>query len=215
MAFSVLARQQMVSQRRSFIDKSINDLRNDPGEDVKVFLTLPNGKAVTILGPRMIVTDCILTEARPVNQRYYYLLRVACWAIFGGHAITLGMSSVFNQILSVCALLTGTFLTAIHVGGCREAIGSHLRLGVDMGDPEWFRPPAYARLNLSHKEDHMVHWSMFPQRSNTQWWDIYKRKYLAPLRRAKGEASGCEGKYSEGECPDFETREDESGDNIV
>lgn len=126
----------MINQRRSFIGKLINDLQSDPGEEVKDFLSLPNGKAVMILRPRVNVTGCILTEARPVNQRHYYLLGLVCWAIFGEHAIILGVSSLFNQILLVCALLTGTFLNAIQVGGCREAIGSQLRPEVDMGDPE-------------------------------------------------------------------------------
>ena len=62
MTAAVLARQRMVNQRRSSIDRSIDDLHHDPGPDIKVFLTLPNGKAVTILGPRMVVVNCILTN---------------------------------------------------------------------------------------------------------------------------------------------------------
>ncbi|PGH27908.1 hypothetical protein AJ80_00458 [Polytolypa hystricis UAMH7299] len=190
MAFSVLLRQLMASQLRSSIDKTIENLQDDPGADVKIFLTLPNGKAVTILGSRQIVVNCILTDARPVSPRYYYLMRVASWAVFGAHAITLGMSTLFNQIFSVVALLLGTYLTAAHVGDSREAIGTRLRLEVDMGDPAWFRPPAYARLNMSPaEEEHMVHWSMMPQRSNTWWWERYRRNQLSILQQAECQPS--------------------------
>jgi hypothetical protein len=48
----------------------------------------------------------------------------------------LGMSCLFNQILSVCVLLLGTYLTSVHVGDSREAIRTRLRLEVELGDPK-------------------------------------------------------------------------------
>ncbi|KAJ5903486.1 hypothetical protein N7504_005869 [Penicillium tannophilum] len=161
MAAAVLVRQQMVNQRRRFIDRAIDTVRVHLDEDVKVFLTLPNGKAVTILGPRQVVTNCLLTDAQPIDPQYYYLLRVTCWAVFGAHTVTLGMSCLFNQIVSVCVLLLGTYLTAVHVGDNREAIGTRLRLEVDLGDPSWGRSPAYARLEMTTtEENHMLHWTV-------------------------------------------------------
>lgn len=174
MAVAVLSRQVVVGQLRNSIDRTIRDLGDDPGADVKAFLTLPNGKAVTIYGPRMLLVRCILTDTKPVNSGVYYLMRISCWAAFGAHAITLGMSSLFNQILTVVILLLGTYLTSRHVGDSRECIGRRLRLDIDMGDPEWSRGPVYRRLNMTTtEEDCMVHWSMLPQRSNIWWWERY------------------------------------------
>jgi hypothetical protein len=103
------------------------------------------------------------------------------------------MSCLFNQILSVCVLLLGTYLTSVHVGDSREAIRTRLRLEVELGDPKWSRSPAYARLKMTTaEEDYMVHWSLLPQRSNKWWWDKYEHEHLAPLRRAKGEVSNEE-----------------------
>jgi hypothetical protein len=45
------------------------------------------------------------------------------WAILSAHFVTLCMSSLFDQIMSICVLLLGTYLTAVHVGGNYEAIG--------------------------------------------------------------------------------------------
>ncbi|OQE81429.1 hypothetical protein PENNAL_c0041G03677 [Penicillium nalgiovense] len=180
MAVSVISRQFIVTCLRSSIDHTIQSLKDDPGQDVKVFMTLPDGKAVTILGPRMIVVTCLLTEAQPIHPQSYYVMRMASWAAFGAHAITLGMSDLFNQILTVVILLLATYLTATHVGGYREAIGTRLCLDVDMGDPDLPRGAAYSRLKMSPtEEDCMVHWSMMPQRSNVWWWDRYKQQYLS------------------------------------
>ncbi|KAJ5520076.1 hypothetical protein N7463_000529 [Penicillium fimorum] len=178
MAVSVISRQFIVARLRSSIDKTIQSLKDDPGPDVKLFMTLPNGKAVTIFGPRMIVVSCLLTEAQPTQPQFYYLMRMASWAGFGAHAITLGMSDLFNQVLTVVVLLLATYLTSRHVGGCREAIGTQLCLEVDMGDPGLLRGAAYMRLDMSTTEENcMVHWSMMPQRSNIWWWDRYRSRY--------------------------------------
>lgn len=178
MTAQVLARQEMVGQLRASIDRAVDSLRDNPGPDVKVFLTLPNGKAVTILGPRQMVVSCILSEARPVRPKYYFMLRGAGWALFGGHAIALGMSNLFNQMVTVVVLLLGTYVTAVHVGDFPQAIGAKLHLGVDMGDPTWNRSRAYARLDMSsEEEDNMVHWNMMPQRSNLFWWNRYRAQH--------------------------------------
>ncbi|KAI1632879.1 hypothetical protein F4809DRAFT_61188 [Biscogniauxia mediterranea] len=179
LCLTVFTRQQMVGLLRSSIDNAVNDLEAEPGPNVKVFLTLPNGSAVTILGPRQIVTNCILTDPRPSKPTYYFLLRVIGWGAFGVHAISLGVAALFNQILCVVTLLVGTYFTATHVGDCREAIGSRLWLEVDMGNPKWSRSLAYARLEMSKgEEDCMVRWNMMPQRSNSWWWNRYQ-DYIA------------------------------------
>ncbi|KAF5609968.1 uncharacterized protein FTJAE_14285, partial [Fusarium tjaetaba] len=167
----VLVRQHMVSQLRASMDKRIEELYDKPGEHVKAFLTLSNGKAVTILGPRQLVVGCIVTDARPLHSRLYFLARAIGWAFFAAHAITLGMSNLFNQIVTVVIMLSATYLTATRVGDNISMIGSRLRLDVNMDYPLWSRSQAYGRLIMNRdEEDSMVHWSLMPQRKNTEWW---------------------------------------------
>ncbi|KAI2617251.1 hypothetical protein GGS26DRAFT_577266 [Hypomontagnella submonticulosa] len=185
LGLTVLVRQQMVGSLRSSVDKGFQDARNNPGDDVKIFLTLPNGTAVTMRGPRQVVVNCVLTNPRPSNPTYYFILRTVGWGAFGAHAISLGMTALFNQILCVVTLLVCTYLTATHVGDERGAIGKKLWLEVDMGDTKWSRAPVYARLNMSNiEEDCMVRWSIMPQRTNTWWWNRYRKDYLAAKQKA-------------------------------
>lgn len=186
MATAVLVRHLMINQRRSFIDRAIEESHDEPNSDVKVFLTLPNGKAVTILAPRNLMVNCILTDSRQTVPCYYYLLRIICWVLLAAQFVTLSMSSLPVQIMSICVLLLGTYLTAIHFGTEPEYIGSRLRLETDHGDESWSRSHAYARLEMTKdEEDAMVNWSLLPQRSNKFWWDKYEKNHLAPRREAK------------------------------
>ncbi|KAK1948876.1 hypothetical protein LY78DRAFT_16674 [Colletotrichum sublineola] len=176
LVLSVLVRQSMVQQLRFSIDATVNGLRNDPGSTVKVFTTLPGGKAVTIRGPRELVVQCLLTDPRPGRPRLYYLSRVACWASFGAHALTLGMSCLLYQIVSVCILLASTYMVATHLGDRNSVVGTKLRLELDMGEPSWTRSPAYRRLNLSRDEEEtMIRWGLMPQRSNQTWWCRFRK----------------------------------------
>jgi hypothetical protein len=141
MMVSVLVRQGIVGQLRGWFDHTVRAMSPDPGPSVKAFLTMPNGKAITICGPRMAVTDCLLTEPRPTRPRLYWLFQLLGWAAFGAHVITLGMSTLFSQILCVFVLLSSTFLASQHVGDEWYVLGSKLRLDVDKGDSSWLRLP--------------------------------------------------------------------------
>ncbi|RMJ03436.1 hypothetical protein CDV36_015034 [Fusarium kuroshium] len=165
---TVAVRQLLLCELRSSIDRAIDNLEDAHDGNVKVFLTLPDGRAVTILGPRMVVVNVLLTDPHSSRPRFYLALRLLAWLAFGAHAISLGMSTLFHQILAVIALLLGTFLAGSHVGDRNAFIGQRLRLDVDLGDPTWTRSSAYARFNLTEAEEQsMSKWNLFPQRSNT------------------------------------------------
>jgi hypothetical protein len=177
MCGQAFVRQHMVGQLRASMDETVSKVYQDPGEDVKAFLTLPNGKAVTIFGPRGLVVGCIVTDARPRHPHHYFLARAIGWTFFAAHAIALGMSNLFNQIVTVIIMILATYLTATRVGDNCEMIGSHLRLEVEMGEAEWTRSPAYARIEMTpEEEDKMVHWSLMPHRSNSKWWTRYNER---------------------------------------
>lgn len=184
LCLTVIVRQQMVGLLRSSINKNFEDAMDDPGDEVKAFLTIPNGKAVTIRGSRQVVVNCLLTNPQPPNPTYYFILKAIGWGAFGVHAVALGMTALFNQILCVVMLLVCTYLTAVHVGDDHGVIGNRLRLDVDMGDPKWNRSSVYARLDMSEEEENcMVQWSILPQRSNVWWWNRYRQTCIVARQK--------------------------------
>ncbi|KAJ4044346.1 hypothetical protein NW756_004679 [Fusarium oxysporum] len=150
---TIIVRRLMLYELRTSIDRAIDNLDETHNDNVKVFLTLPDGRAVTIRGPRMVVVNVLLTDPRPSRPRLYLMMRLIAWLAFGAHAISLGMSTLFHQILAVTTLLLGTLLTCCHIGDREAIIGQRLRLDVDLGDPAWTRSSAYARLDLSQVEE--------------------------------------------------------------
>jgi hypothetical protein len=184
---SVAVRQRMVSQLRATLDRSVDAFAHDPGDAVKVFLTLPNGRAVTIYGPRMAVVGCLLTDPQPPDTTAGLALRSVGWAALGVHVVALGMADLANQILCVAVLVCSTLLVVRHVGDDVHAVGEKLRLKVRRGDPAWTRWAAYARLALTDAEEaSMVHWNLFPQRTNRVWWERYREKQSQYVRQASG-----------------------------
>lgn len=176
MLTSVLVRRAVVSANNQALGRAVLDPSYTAEEVVKVFLTTPAGKGVTILAPRLVVINCLLTKPRPGNRHAYLGARAVGWAAFGVHVISLGMSSLFIQILSTFVILVGTVATVFQVGSTECQIGSRLMLEqVDNGRDHDYRAAAYARLHLSEKEEEsMVQWHLFPHRSNQHWWSKYR-----------------------------------------
>lgn len=176
MLTSVLVRRAVVSANTRALDHAVSHPSYAAEEVVKVFLTTPAGKGVTILATRLVVINCLLTKPRPGNRHAYLGVRAVGWAAFGVHVVTLGMSSLFIQILSTFVILVGTVATVFQVGSMECQIGSRLMLEqVDNWRDQDYRAAAYARLNLSEKEEEsMVQWHLFPNRSNQHWWSKYR-----------------------------------------
>ncbi|KAI1448496.1 hypothetical protein F5Y02DRAFT_431294 [Annulohypoxylon stygium] len=174
---SIVVRQQITGQLRASIDQAANRISSAIEDPVKVFLTLPDGKAVTIYGPRMAIVGILLTNPRPAHPGQYSDLRMLGWLAFGAHSVCLGMATFFNQILCVIVLVVCSFLKCRQVGDRFYVVGTKLCLETDLGDSSWTRSLAYVRLDLSETEqDYMVHWNLFPQRKNEFWWNRYREK---------------------------------------
>ncbi|KAF8246156.1 hypothetical protein K440DRAFT_371663 [Wilcoxina mikolae CBS 423.85] len=175
MAVSILVRRIMVGQNRAALDLATSKGMQSSDEIVKTFCTIPTGQAVTVMAPRGVVIHCLLTNPRPPNPPLYNAVRALSWLGFGCHVISLGMSTLFSQILSVILLLVSTVLVARRVGDDEERIGTSMILKHEEPGGKDFRSAAYARLQLSEKEeDSMVAWNLFPQRSNEKWWKCYR-----------------------------------------
>jgi hypothetical protein len=175
MTMSVVVRKAIVGQNRKAIDIAVQKAKKNADQEVKLFITIPSGRSLTIYAPRMIVIYCFLTEPRPPYPRLYWAMRVVGWTSFGIHVIALGMACLFNQIISVCVLAGSSVVAVLQIGDFQSLIGTKLDFDITLGDPNETRTAAYARLKLSAKEeDSMIQWNMFPHKSNEFWWRRYR-----------------------------------------
>lgn len=175
MVASIIIRKALVHQNQEGVNIAVNNARKTPDDVVKLFITLPSGKAVTLYSPRRIVLDCFLTDPVPPQPRLYWTLRIIGWISFATHIISLGMTSLFNQILSVFVLAASSTIAVLQIGDCHNLIGSQLDFDISTGDPKETRTLVYARLDLNEDEENsMIQWNMFPHRTNKRWWQRYR-----------------------------------------
>ncbi|KAF3920311.1 hypothetical protein AA313_de0210061 [Arthrobotrys entomopaga] len=178
MVISIAVRVTILGLNRNYIDNAARRALEEPDERVKIMVTLPNGKAVTIHSPRKILLYCLLTDPRPAYPRVYAFTQFVGWFAFGCQIISLGMSSLVMQILTVVLLSFSTVLVVYRVGDDDSRISATLSLEiVEEGEGEVdFRALAYARLGLKESEEEsMMLWNLFPHRSNEKWWERYDR----------------------------------------
>lgn len=76
-------------------------------EMVKVAITLPKGKLVTMYCQREIVKQTISTAPRPDAWKYKTILGVS-WIALGCHLVSIGMASLLDQICCVVVLVVLT-----------------------------------------------------------------------------------------------------------
>lgn len=175
MLVSVVVRRIIVGENRRSLDIATDKALSKSAEIVKTFWTMPDGSTVTIMLPRGILMGCLLTTPRPPNPRLYNATRTAGWIGFGCHVITLGMATLFCQMLSVALLLIATVLVARRIGDDEYRIGSRLQIERRDSEGRDFRSAAYARLDLNEKEEaSMIAWNLFPHKTNKTWWENYE-----------------------------------------
>ncbi|PWY88048.1 hypothetical protein BO94DRAFT_535060 [Aspergillus sclerotioniger CBS 115572] len=175
MLISIIVRKVIVHQNRTAISRSALQAYDTSSEAVKTFWTLPTGTVVTIYTPRGVLTNTLLTNPRPGHPRLYKLMRAIGWVGFGCHVISLGMTTLFNQIVTVAVLLVSTVIVVHRIGEDEHLIGENIAVSRHDDLEEQFRAATYARLELSEKEEQsMVLWNLFPHESNTAWWVRYR-----------------------------------------
>jgi hypothetical protein len=175
MALSVVVRRTIVGQHRQAIDAVMERNQRGDDQDVKLFITIPSGKSVTMYAPRKVVVHCFLTEPRPPRLHLYRAMQAIGWASFGIHVVALGMSCLFNQIISVIVLVGSSIIAVSQHGDFQTLIGTKLDFNITWGDADETRTAVYSRLNLStQEEESMIQWNMFPHKSNSFWWQKYR-----------------------------------------
>jgi hypothetical protein len=181
MLVSVVVRLIVVGQNHAALDRAAQTATETSTAPAKVFVTLPTGELVTVNTSVGIVLECLLTRPKPPNQNVYLCARAVGWLGVGGHVVCLGQASLISQLLTVAVIVGGTVLTAWQAGDDEGEIGHRLSIKrSDHSCPD-FRAYAMARLKLSQKEeDSLLAWNLFPQRTNTVWWDTFRQCQANP-----------------------------------
>jgi hypothetical protein len=171
---TIITRVSVLSLFRRSLDTLVLQSMDDRNP-VKLFILLPNGKAVTVLTTRGIATKCLLTEPRPQNNTLHLIIRSIHWTAFGVLVVCLGMACLCMQIIIVTVMLLATILVFHRICCDESRVGRYLKIEQVEGNyVEDSRRRAYIRLDLSEEEEEsMIRWHLFPMRSNNFWWTRY------------------------------------------
>ncbi|KAL4948820.1 hypothetical protein BDW69DRAFT_188915 [Aspergillus filifer] len=121
----MLLKLTMLGLLRESVDDAahIPKLLQELHEHVKVLATQPNGKVVTVLGPRMLFVDCLpIDDSRTVTSHYLFTGVIFATAMCF-HIVALGMSKSPSQIFTLLVLALGTYLFVNQTGATRNMIG--------------------------------------------------------------------------------------------
>lgn len=177
MASSTLSRFILVQLNKRALDRNAENgqMWLDGTTMKKSFWILPTGDAITIRAPKGLLVNCLLTNPRTAGP-LRLLTEAAGWVAFGGFAVTLGMSTLFIQLLTVVILLACTCMVVWHVGDEDCEIGVRMKIGLqEDADDTDTRAEAYFKLDLSpEQEEALMHWSLFPLKTNKGWWSCYE-----------------------------------------
>jgi hypothetical protein len=145
-------------------------------DPVKLFITLPNGKALTVLTTWGITINCLLTETQPRNRHLHLLFRAISWVAFAVQVVALGMACLCLQLILIVTVLIPSILTVQRVGCDEFHVGRYLE--TDQHDMQGVesRAKTYSLFNLNEKEEQsMLNWHLFPMKSNMAWWEKYRQ----------------------------------------
>lgn len=183
------------------------DLVRKLGE-AKIVVVLPDARAAVLFIPECLVLNCFVYNPKPPNTRdetkrvrtwpvrkreankkeqhvprellYYTFVRWIGWIAFGAHVVTIGMSDLVSQLITVVVIVVPTFLILSGFGCDDFHVGTRLRANIIDLPPEEERPrraDMYAFLQLtSEQEDSLEKWNLAAHRANTRFWEAYERK---------------------------------------
>jgi hypothetical protein len=183
MIFSVLVRVYLTNQNRAAIDAlAVKHADADKKVDDRAqFLVLLNdGKLVTMNATPDLIRDCFIDKPVPPNKHLYNITRNIGWIAFTTHVISIGMSNLATQLVTIFLIIVPTVLTIFRVGCDESLIGSRLKASITREQCSEKRMDTYINLRLSETEEKsMLEWSLMPHKDNTGWWELYNDKKLA------------------------------------
>lgn len=180
LAVSVGVRWCLVRENINGLDNACEEAckTNTPGRStqVKLLITLEDGKLVTIYAPHDLVMGGFLKRPIPVHGKLYTWTRRVGWIFFGTHVIALGQCNLITQLLTIVLLISSTWLVANGFGCDDSRIGRSIRVETILDNPqvEDRRMWAYAKLQpTSEEEESLINWHLLPRKINTAWWNEY------------------------------------------
>ncbi|KAK5029536.1 hypothetical protein LTS07_005998 [Exophiala sideris] len=192
-----------VSDKLVLGEKRLADL-----DQAKVVVVLPDARAAALFIPKCLVLDCFVynpkppkstdetkrvrtlpvrekkedteEQSTPIELVYYTIVRWIAWIAFGAHVVTIGMSDLVSQLITVVIIVVPTFLIVSGFGCKDNHVGTRLRARIFNIPPEGEqvrRADVYAFLKLtSGEEGSLEKWNLAPHRPNTEFWEAYERK---------------------------------------
>ena len=145
---------------------------------------------LTMLTPTAVLRQCFIKKPEPPNAVIYMLVRMLGWVFFAVHVVTIGLSSLAVQLVTVVILCASTILVACHIGDQEDQIGTRLRVERDHLEPEKLaafplldkgngdrRQNAYVFLEPTGEEiESMEMWGLVPHKKNRRWWQEFDDK---------------------------------------
>jgi hypothetical protein len=181
MIFSILVRTYLTKQNRDALDSLAVRYKgaDQKGCHQATFVVLLNdGKLVTMNAPPNLIKNCFIDKPIPPNKPLYKIMRGIGWISFTAHVITIGMSGLATQIVTVFLIVVPTVLTVFRIGCDDSVVGSRLKADISTtGQDGERRQDTYLALGLSDAEEtSMVAWSLMPHKDNKEWWEEYNEK---------------------------------------
>jgi hypothetical protein len=130
MIWSVLVRAYLTKQNRDALDAqaiTYNGPDKTQRERATFLVFLNDGKLVTMYAPPNLIKNCFIDKPVLLNKRLYKMMRGIGWIGFTAHVITIGMSSLATQIVTVFLMVVPTVLTAFKIECDDSVIGSRLK----------------------------------------------------------------------------------------
>ena len=195
MVISVIIRTLLVRENRKALDVAALQAKQDSDgkEDAKFLVILADSTAIKMTAPSDLIKLCFIQKPWVRNPNLYLYVRMFGWIGFGVHIISIGMSGLATQIITVFMMVVASVLTAFKFGCDENFVGcflyANIRTAATINDRQWLseeerekdglgkRRDIYIELDLSWKEEmSMLDWNLFPHRFNTSWWIDYYNK---------------------------------------
>ena len=192
MVLSIFVRAYTTNQNRKALDTAVVDSDKDskngdpplPGQ-ARCLIVLNDNHLVTMFAPAKVIKNVFIDKPEPPNPFIYKCFRALGWIAFSGHVITLGMSGLATQMVTVFLIVVPTVITVMRWGSIEDVVGTKLRALIDKPPQRSnTRQDAYIALNMSKKEEiSMQNWNLVPHiESSEKWWNGYysKKEALFP-----------------------------------
>ena len=189
MVVSIAVRWYLIKKNRDAIDAAVNNNYGPNSADrqpAKCFITFNDGKQINMYAPQKLV-KAVFIDKPAVNQRSwlapYFVMRMVGWIGFSAHVITIGMSGLATQIVTVFIIVVSTAMTVFKFGCKDNLIGSKLHAEIRRPGPgeSERRQDAFIDLGLTDAEEgDMKFWNQMPLENgtafNNSWWIQYRTK---------------------------------------